>query len=220
MQNKAFHNTQLTAIFGGTFDPIHYGHIKSVTAMAREVNLEHIIILPNNIPPHRPTPEANAQQRLKMVKLAIEGNMLFSIDKRELDRLTPSYTIDTLEEIRYDFGYTTPLAFIIGQDSFLTLHTWDRWEIILNYCHLIVCARPKYPNKLEKLELQKWFKKNQVFNAKLLSSKAHGYIYFAATPLFNISATDIRQRYHQSINCDNLFPQKVQNYIKLQRLYR
>ena len=132
MQNECSNATQLTALFGGTFDPIHYGHLKPVTAMANEVGLQNVTLLPNHVPPHRPQPEANAQQRLKMVELAIQGNPLFSVDERELHRTIPSYTIDTLEEVRRERGANAPLAFIIGQDSLLTLHKWHRWEEILH----------------------------------------------------------------------------------------
>ena len=87
----------LHALFGGTFDPIHYGHLRPVEALAAEVGLNRVTLLPNHVPPHRPQPEANAQQRLKMVELAIADNPLFAVDDRELHRTTPSYTIETLE---------------------------------------------------------------------------------------------------------------------------
>ncbi|MBI3310128.1 MAG: nicotinate-nucleotide adenylyltransferase [Serratia liquefaciens] len=134
----------LHALFGGTFDPIHYGHLRPVEALAAEVGLNRVTLLPNHVPPHRPQPEANAQQRLKMVELAIAGNPLFAVDDRELHRTTPSYTIETLEAIRKERGAALPLAFIIGQDSLLTLHKWHRWQSLLDTCHLLVLARPGY----------------------------------------------------------------------------
>ncbi|KAA0264456.1 nicotinate-nucleotide adenylyltransferase [Hafnia alvei] len=211
---------RLTALFGGTFDPIHYGHLKPVTAMAQEVGLQNVTLLPNHVPPHRPQPEANAQQRLTMVELAIAGNPLFSVDERELHRTTPSYTIDTLIEVRQERGATAPLAFIIGQDSLLTLHKWHRWEEILHYCHLLVCARPGYSDRLDTPELQNWLEQHRVYDAAQLSQRPHGCIYLADTPLLAISATDIRQRRHQGISCDDLLPRAVQRYIELQGLYR
>lgn len=210
----------LTAFFGGTFDPIHYGHLKPVTALAQEVGLEHVTLLPNHVPPHRPQPEANAQQRLTMVALAIRDNPLFSVDDRELHRTTPSYTIDTLEALRRERGARAPLAFIIGQDSLLTLHKWHRWEEIIHYCHLLVCARPGYSDTLDTPALQNWLEQHRVSDPQRLRRQPHGFIYLADTPLLAISATDIRQRRHQGLSCDDLLPRPVQRYIELQGLYR
>lgn len=210
----------LCALFGGTFDPIHYGHLRPVEALAQEVSLQQVILLPNHVPPHRPQPEANAQQRLKMVELAIAANPLFHVDDRELLRSTPSYTVDTLESFRSDLGGARPLAFIIGQDSLLSLPTWHRWLELLNICHLLVCARPGYAREMETPELQRWLESHRISDAAPLSQRPHGCIYLADTPLLNISATDIRQRRHQGVSCDDLLPRSVQRYIELQGLYR
>ncbi|MFA3760178.1 nicotinate-nucleotide adenylyltransferase [Yersinia sp. 2544 StPb PI] len=210
----------LHALFGGTFDPIHYGHLTPVEALAQQVGLQHIILLPNNVPPHRPQPEANAQQRLKMVELAVAGNPLFSVDSRELLRDTPSFTIDTLESLRKERGAELPLAFIIGQDSLLSLHKWHRWQSILDVCHLLVCARPGYSQTLETPELQQWLDERRVLDPQALNLQPQGLIYLADTPLLNISATDIRHRRHNGESCDDLLPRAVQRYIELQGLYR
>lgn len=219
MQNKS-HPISLHALFGGTFDPIHYGHLKPVTALAHQAGLQHITLLPNHVPPHRPQPEANAQQRLDMVKLAIADNPLFSVDERELHRTTPSYTIDTLQELRQEYGQTIALAFIIGQDSLLTLHKWHRWQELINYCHLLVCARPGYAEQLDTPALQQWLKQHFTHDAQQLKQQTHGLIYLANTPLFNISATEIRQRHQQGLSCDELLPCAVQDYISQHKLYR
>lgn len=210
----------LLALFGGTFDPIHYGHLKPVTALAQAVGLGHITLLPNHVPPHRPQPEASPAQRLAMVRLAIVGNPLFSTDDRELQRRSPSYTIDTLEALRAELGPTRPLAFIIGQDSLLSLHKWQRWQDILHYCHLLVCARPGYPDQLETAALQAWLEQHRTRDVQRLHRQPHGFIYLADTPLLSVSATDIRQRRHLGISCDDLLPRPVQRYIELQGLYR
>ncbi|WP_145589767.1 nicotinate-nucleotide adenylyltransferase [Yersinia rochesterensis] len=219
MPNKSPTRT-LYALFGGTFDPIHYGHLKPVEALAQQVGLQHIILLPNHVPPHRPQPEANAQQRLKMVELAVADNPLFSVDSRELLRDSPSFTIDTLEALRKERGATRPLAFIIGQDSLLSLHKWHRWQSLPDVCHLLVCARPGYSQTLETPELQQWLDAHRVFEPEALSLRPHGAIYLADTPLLNISATDIRHRRHNGESCDDLLPRAVQRYIELQGLYR
>ena len=220
MSDRIESGEAIHALFGGTFDPIHYGHLKPVEALAKEVGLNRITLLPNHVPPHRPQPEANTQQRLEMVKLAVAGNPLFSVDERELHRLAPSYTIDTLEEIRLEQGEKIPLAFIIGQDSLLTLHYWHRWQSLLDYCHLLVCARPGYTDKLDTPELESWLEQHRTTNIDDLKQQANGLIYLAHTPLLDISATDIRRRKHNGISLDDLLPPTVQQYIEQQGLYR
>ncbi|EMH4108186.1 nicotinate-nucleotide adenylyltransferase [Serratia marcescens] len=220
MPTNPEHPTVLHALFGGTFDPIHYGHLRPVEALAAEVGLNRVTLLPNHVPPHRPQPEANAQQRLKMVELAIAGNPLLAVDDRELHRTTPSYTIETLETIRKERGAAQPLAFIIGQDSLLTLHKWHRWQALLDVCHLLVLARPGYNDRMDTPELQQWLERHRTADPALLSRRPHGHIYLADTPELEISATEIRQRRHQGLNCDDLLPRPVQRYIELQGLYR
>lgn len=210
----------LTAFFGGTFDPIHYGHLRPVSALATEVGLRHITLLPNNVPPHREQPEATAQQRKQMVELAIAGNPLFSVDDRELQRATPSYTIDTLENLRAEKGMATPLAFIIGQDSLLTLSTWHRWEALLDMCHLLVCARPGYRAELETPAQRAWLQAHRTDDPAALHAQPHGLVYLAHTPLVTISATDIRQRRQRGEPCDDLVPDAVLGYMDAQGLYR
>ncbi|NKI73610.1 nicotinate-nucleotide adenylyltransferase [Dickeya sp. CFBP 2040] len=209
----------LTAYFGGTFDPIHYGHLRPAAALAQETGLQHVILLPNNVPPHREQPEASATQRKTMVELAIRGNPLFQVDDRELQRATPSYTIDTLETLRVEKSDSAPLAFIIGQDSLLTLHRWHRWQEILDYCHLLVCARPGYRQQLDTAELESWLADHQTDDAEQLHRQRHGLIYLAHTPFVSISATEIRQRRQQGIDCHDLLPESVLKYIDTQGLY-
>ncbi|CAD6510986.1 nicotinate-nucleotide adenylyltransferase [Candidatus Profftia tarda] len=220
MRYQSSNNIQIIALFGGTFDPIHYGHLQTVAAIAKEIELHKVTLMPSNIPPHRPKPEANAQQRLKMIELAIEGDLLFSIDTRELNRLTPSYTTDTLKEIRLELGKNTPIAFIIGQDSLLTLDKWHRWKEILDYCHLLVCPRSTYSTSAKMPELREWSDTHCIFDNKLLRQQSHGYIYLSNTPLSPISGTDIRQRCRKCMSCDNLLPHTVKQYIELNALYR
>lgn len=210
---------ELMALFGGTFDPIHYGHLRPVERLAREIGLKKVILLPNNVPPHRPQPEATPAQRLKMAQLAVQGNALFSVDSRELQRNAPSYTIETLETLRKEHGTQRPLAFIIGQDSLLTLHKWHRWESLLDVCHLVVLARPGYARELETAELQRWYEAHKTEDAGQLRQRPHGLIYQADTPLLDISATEIRQRRHEGRDCSDLLPFSVERYIESQGLY-
>ncbi|MBF7979927.1 MULTISPECIES: nicotinate-nucleotide adenylyltransferase [Rahnella] len=210
----------LLAFFGGTFDPIHFGHLKPVTSLAGQAGFDQVILLPNNVPPHRPQPEASSQQRLHMVELAVAGNPLFSVDSRELNVDTPSYTIETLATLRKEHGDDCPLAFIIGQDSLLTLHKWHRWGSLLDFCHLVVMARPGYQEQLDTPALQRWYDAHRVADAEKLKQKPAGFIYQANTPLLDISATEIRERRHAGLDCSDLLPSAVERYIESQGLYR
>ncbi|MEH2919870.1 nicotinate-nucleotide adenylyltransferase [Samsonia erythrinae] len=210
----------LTAFFGGTFDPIHYGHLQPVTALAKLVGLTQVVLMPNNVPPHRQQPGASARQRLHMAELAVAGNALFTVDDRELQRQTPSYTIETLEALRAEKGHDAPLGFIIGQDSLLTLHHWQRWQDLLSVCHLLVCARPGYRSTLETPELQRWLDNHLTHSPDDLHQQPHGRIFLADTPLVTISATEIRQRRRQGLDCHDLLPPAVIHYIDEHDLYR
>ncbi|WP_167353523.1 nicotinate-nucleotide adenylyltransferase [Kosakonia oryziphila] len=211
---------QLQALFGGTFDPVHYGHLKPVEALANQVGLSRVIIMPNNVPPHRPQPEATSQQRKTMLELAIADKPLFTLDERELRRDTPSYSALTLKEWREEQGPQRPLAFIIGQDSLLTFPSWHHYETILDNCHLIVCRRPGYPLEMAQKEHQQWLDDHLTQHVEALHTQPAGKIYLAETPWFNISATLIRERLEHGENCDDLLPAAVLEYINAQGLYR
>ncbi|EFB74236.1 nicotinate-nucleotide adenylyltransferase [Providencia rustigianii] len=210
----------LQALFGGTFDPIHYGHLRPVEALAKQVGLQRVILLPNHVPPHRPQPQASPMQRLEMVQLAVQNNPLFTIDTRELQKSTPSYTLETLSELREELGSTQPLAFIIGQDSLLSINTWYGWEQLLDKCHLLVCARPGYSTHFADPQMQQWLNQHQTDNPRQLSLQAKGLIFIADTPLVNISATEIRQKLSSGDSCNDLIPNAVLEYIQAHHLYQ
>ncbi|WP_392561682.1 nicotinate-nucleotide adenylyltransferase [Orbus sturtevantii] len=212
----------LTALFGGTFDPIHYGHLLPAIALAKEIKLAHISLLPNHIPPHKPQPEATTSQRLAMLRLAIENYPIFSIDMREITKAKldkPSYTIDTLKAWRNENGNSQGLAFILGQDSLLNLPTWHNWQTLLDYCHLLICRRPGYADNTNDPFLKKWIKRHQTNDIALLHQNSNGSIYFANTPLEDISATEIRQQISSKKSCETLLPAKVWQYIQIHHLY-
>ncbi|MFH8133771.1 nicotinate-nucleotide adenylyltransferase [Pantoea osteomyelitidis] len=212
--------SELYALFGGTFDPVHYGHLRPVEALAAQVGLKKVTLLPNNVPPHRPQPEATPTQRVAMLQAAIADRPLFDIDERELARNTPSWTVSTLEALRAERGSQQPLGFIIGQDSLLTLAKWHRWQDLLSLCHLLVCKRPGYAAQMETPEMQRWLEQHLTQDIQHLHRHPAGHIWLAETPLYNISATEIRRRHHQGIACDDLLPQAVIDYIDRFGLYR
>ncbi|MCA1921841.1 nicotinate-nucleotide adenylyltransferase [Buttiauxella noackiae] len=211
--------SRLTALYGGTFDPIHYGHLKPVEALAKQVALHQVTIMPNNVPPHRSQPLANSEQRKTMVELAITGNALFKLDDRELQRETPSYTVETLEQLRSEIGAEQPLAFIVGQDSLLSLQRWYRWETLLTLCHLLVCQRPGYSLSMNTPEEQRWLDAYQTTSVEELHNQPAGKIYLAQTPMYDISATAIRRRLEQHLPCDDLLPPAVAEFIRQHHLY-
>lgn len=212
--------TRLQALFGGTFDPVHFGHLKPVETLANLVGLDRAILMPNNVPPHRPQPAASAAQRTKMLALAIADKPLFTLDERELRRDTPSWTSQTLQEWREEQGPDTPLAFIIGQDSLLNFHTWHDYPTILDNAHLIVCRRPGYPSTLPDADRQAWLEQHLTPDPQTLHRLPAGKIYLAQTPWYNISSTEIRARLANQQSCRDLLPAAVEDYIHQQGLYQ
>lgn len=210
----------IEAIFGGTFDPIHYGHLRSAEALAMLAGLNKITLMPNNVPPHRPQPAASPAQRLEMLRLAVAGDPLFAIDDRELHRDEPSRTVDTLRSLRQQRGPHQSLAFIIGQDSLLSLNKWYQWRELSALCHLLVCRRPGYAPQPDSRELQDWLQAHQTEDIARLHQQPAGLVFLAETPLWPVSATDIRQRLRAGLPCEDLLPADVLRYITQTGLYR
>lgn len=210
----------LQALYGGTFDPVHYGHLKPVEILANLIGLQRVTIMPNNVPPHRPQPEATSEQRKEMLALAIADKPLFRLDERELRRDTPSWTSQTLQEWRAEQGPDQPLAFIIGQDSLLNFPTWHKYETILGNSHLLVCRRPGYLLTMREAQYQQWLEDHLTDNVEDLHNQPAGKIYLAETPWFDISATVIRERLQQGLACDDLLPAPVLAYIHTHGLYQ
>ena len=125
-------------ILGGTFDPVHIGHLRSALEVAEFMGLDELRLLPNARPPHRDTPQVAAQDRLAMVRCAVAGVERLSVDDRELSRDKPSYTIDTLESLRAELGASDQLFLLMGWDAFCGLPGWHRWEELLKHCHILV----------------------------------------------------------------------------------
>lgn len=128
-------------IFGGTFDPIHYGHLRSAFELLEALELSEVRFLPAGNPPHRDTTHADAGMRVAMVRAAIEGEPRFMLDDRELRREGPSYSVDTLLDLRAEYAHRS-LCLIIGMDAFLGLPQWHEWREILQLAHLVVAHRP------------------------------------------------------------------------------
>ena len=134
--------TKRIGLLGGTFDPVHIGHLRSALEVADALALDELRLLPNFRPPHRDTPQVAAEQRLEMVRVAVEGISPLVVDDRELKRDKPSYTIDTLELMRAELAADDPLFLLLGWDAFCGLPSWHRWEELLQHCHILVLQRP------------------------------------------------------------------------------
>ncbi|MCX8957119.1 nicotinate-nucleotide adenylyltransferase [Erwinia psidii] len=210
---------RLQALFGGTFDPVHYGHLHPVRALAEQTGLQKITLMPNNIPPHRPQPEASPAQRVTMLELAIAGDPLFDIDLREMQRTTPSYTVETLAALRKERGKYQPLGFIIGQDSLLNLHQWYCWQELPDYCHLLVLKRPGYPETMQTPALEEWLQAHRTEDISRLHHSPSGCVFLAETSLLPVSATEIRARRHAGLPCEGLLPATVIEWIDQQGIY-
>ena len=128
------------ALFGGTFDPIHIGHLQSALEVQQYLDLLAVRLIPSFIPPHRESLGSEAEQRLEMVRIAVQNNPALEVDDREILRQGPSYTYDTLTSIRDEVGPDVALIMVLGLDSFVTLSTWHRWRDLLASAHILVLS--------------------------------------------------------------------------------
>lgn len=178
------------AIFGGTFDPVHLGHL-SVAWEAAELLDAEVRLLPAGVPPHRPAPIASAQQRVAMLRAGLQGQSRLSLDTRELERSGPSYTIDTLIELRAQ-QRDRPLVLLIGADAFAGLPSWHRWRELFEVAHIGVLSRPGVAATLPD-ELEREVAGRRVDEpAALRELPAGKLVELAVTPL-EISATRVRE---------------------------
>ena len=209
------------AILGGTFDPIHNGHILSAKHVAKWLGVNQVNLMPAHLPPHKNTVTASPSQRASMVKLVCESESLLVCDQRELKRTSLSYTFDTLKEIKQEQPQTR-LFFIIGMDSLLSFTKWYHWQEILTLCHLVVNCRQNYPLENLSNDTQLLLKRHQLdknIRPQLINKQA-GYIFFAPEMVVDVSSTLIRNNIKEQQSCDNLMPTSVLNYIQEHKLYR
>ena len=183
-------------IFGGTFDPIHLAHLRVAEEVASALDLDRVVFVPAGHPPHRPKPRATAQERLAMVCLAIAGNPRFAVTDLETRRRGPSYTVDTLRELRRRLGGER-LVLILGADAASQLPRWRAADEVARLAEIAVLTRPGVP------EVASAFVKHLV-----------------ATPAIEISASDIRARCLTGKSIRYLVPDAVADYIATHRLYQ
>ncbi|MER2493248.1 nicotinate-nucleotide adenylyltransferase [Catenovulum sediminis] len=208
----------LSLYFGGTFNPIHNGHLQCAFEIAEQISATQIYLLPNYIPPHKATPNESAQQRAELCRATLSIDSRLKLDTRELEKTSPSYTIETLKQLRSEFPQHA-IAFMIGMDSLQTLDTWSHWQSLTDYCHLVVARRGGY-NSVLNPQINEYLQQHQTLNQQDLTAKRHGYIYLADTSMLQISSSKIRERYKKGLNCACLLPTAVNDYIMKHSLYQ
>ena len=209
-------------IFGGTFDPVHFGHLRLAEESIGHLGLGGVRWIPAGQPPHRGLPQVTAQQRLEMVLRSTAGNARFSVDASEVESAALSYTVHTLERLREQLGAEQSLVLLVGADAFAGLTTWHRWRDLFRLAHIAVSHRPGFPVEIASLphELATEFIDRRLIDADgLKSAAAGGIITFAMTQLA-ISATQIRKLLANGLSARYLLPDSVLDYIQTHSLYR
>jgi nicotinate-nucleotide adenylyltransferase len=208
----------MIGVLGGTFDPVHFGHLRMGQELAQDLGLNEVRFIPAATPPHREAPHASALHRAEMVRLAIAGNPLFALDTREFERDGPSYMVDTLTSLRAEVGQETPLYLLLGADAFLGLPGWHRWRELFGLANIVVAHRPGFVLDAEMVpELRsEW----QLRYADQPVREPCGRIILQEITALDISASAIRNNIWQHQSIRYLLPEAVNDYIQSHHLYQ
>lgn len=215
----------LIGIYGGTFDPVHYGHLRVAEELVEVLQLDHLRFLPAHHPRLRNAPVVASHHRVAMLRQAIHGNVRFSMDERELKRPGETYSVESLRELRQAYGEheTLALCFILGADAFVKLPGWYCWRELFELCHLVVVNRPGHallsdpsclPLALRNICQERW-----AAHADALKKMSSGLVYVAPTTLLNISSTKIRTLMASGKSARYLLPERVLDYINMHNFY-
>ncbi|MDA0271924.1 MAG: nicotinate-nucleotide adenylyltransferase [Proteobacteria bacterium] len=207
-----------TLVFGGTFDPVHRGHLESVGAVARLLGDVDVYLVPCQIPAHRPTPAASPENRLKMLELAVGGQDRFFVDDCELRREGTSYTFDTLLGYREKLGESGSLVFLMGFDSWVTLPDWHRWMELTDLAHLLILERPGAAQDCPDV-LRRWSETRQLQDPAEMMSSASGKICFLSLDQIDVSASALRTAIARGDSIGGDVNPLVMTYIKEHNLY-
>jgi nicotinate-nucleotide adenylyltransferase len=207
------------AILGGTFNPIHNGHLRSALELVELLGLERLHLMPCANPPHRDVPACPPESRAAMVELAVAGEPRLVCDRRELARSGPSWTVDSLAGLRAEYGPERSLGLVMGCDALLGLDRWHRWKALLDYAHVIVIARPgwRLPTAGAVAE---WVIDHQMKNADALREEPAGGVLVLELRPLAISSTEIRALCRAGRSARYLLPEPVLDYIETHQLYR
>jgi nicotinate-nucleotide adenylyltransferase len=209
----------MIGILGGTFDPIHFGHLRPALEVLQTLGLQELRFIPCGQPPHRQAPQATGLQRLSMLRAAIAGQAGFVLDDRELRRPGPSYMVDTLASLRAEVG-DTPLCLVLGLDAFAGLERWHQWSRLFDYAHLVVTHRPGWslPTLQTGPGLAELIRHKQVAPEQL-ARHATGRLSFLPVTQLDISASGIRQELQAGRDIRFLLPDNVYELIRRQQIY-
>jgi nicotinate-nucleotide adenylyltransferase len=207
-------------IMGGTFDPVHFGHLRLADEAAEILGLECVRWIPAGHPSHRNAPMASAVHRLEMVKLAIARHPIFELDDAEIRQQRPSYTVETLERLRRELGAARPIVLLLGTDSFRNLTTWERWRNLFELAHIFVGLRPGHsltPGGMPPALAAQWRKRPGT--PEEILARPSGRVVIYATTALDISASAIRAHFAQGLSPRYLLPTAVLDYIREHRIY-
>lgn len=208
-------------ILGGTFDPVHFGHLRLAEEAYEKLGLAGVLWSPAGQTAHRHQPHTEVQHRVAMVELAIADNDDFSLDTFEADATEPSYTVHLLEHLREEHG-DIPLVLLLGADAFMGIPTWHRWEELFDLAHIAVFTRPGHALEMDAMSplLGKQFRQRASIDPQILSAESAGCILPALLTPLDISATAIRTQLAHGGSPRYLLPDAVLDYIKTHHLYR
>jgi len=206
-------------IFGGTFDPVHYGHLRSALELVERLELQQLLLMPCAVPPHRDVPTCDATHRAAMVELAVAGEPRLSCDKRELERRGTSYTIDSLLELRRELGAECSLCLVMGCDAVLEITGWHRWQELLDWAHVVVIARPGWQLPVEGV-VANWLQAHRLTGPGQLGAQPCGGVLIEELRPLAISSTEIRSLLAAGRSARFLLPQAVLDYIQSHSLYQ
>jgi len=208
----------MIGILGGTFDPIHFGHLRTALDVQQRLSLDEVRFIPCGEPAHRNKPIAEPLQRLAMVRAAIAGQKKFTVDDREIRRDGPSYMVDTLTSLKQDFKDHS-LCLILGTDAFNGLAQWYQWEKIFDLANIVVMRRPDIDGRSTINKQLFKLIKHRLLDADHLKRKQKGGISFVPVTQLEISATEIRQQWQQCNDIQFFLPDSVLTLIQQQNIY-
>ena len=208
----------MIGVLGGSFDPVHYGHLRLAIELLQDLALSEMRLIPCGVPPHRAPLVASNAQRVAMLQAAIVGEQGLVVDERELRRSGPSYTVDTLTSLRSELG-DVPLCLIMGKDAFIHLHTWHRWHELIELAHIVVAERPGCDKRVEG-EVAQMFSKHRVDSQVPLGKAAAGCILPWPVPALDISSSRIRALCAAGQSIRYLMPDAVREIVLSQQIYK
>ncbi len=206
---KALRGLKRFAILGGTFDPIHNGHLETARQILKKTDAEKVIFIPAGVPPHKEIlGVTDGMRRLKMVSLALKDEPLMAVSDLEVHRAGTTYTVDTVEELRRELGEDVSFSFVMGADALFYLSSWKNYRRLLEICKFLVVTRPGYDTRRLKALVQQ------------LEEEYHGELSFLEIPPVEVSSSQIRQAVKEGKSIRGLLPEAVEQFIRIEKLYR